>query len=233
MRSPARAAAQHHRAARHRAEGRDRDGEEPGRAVGVAAKERAAVLPRIGAEARGEALEPALAHPAERDRQEKAERPRALAGEIGEIDAQRLARHRLGRIVGKEMHACDHRIGLENEVMAGRYGENRGVIDEGERTRMGRERPEMPRDQAVFARSPCRSASRHRRSGRVATRIRGSGKPRQPAGGANSPARKRRASVSSTALTMPVSSRSTKALATPTYSETTTRAGTSWRFSSS
>ncbi len=49
------------------------------------------------------------------------------------------------------MHACDHRIGLENEVMAGRYGENRGVIDEGERTRMGRERPEVPRDQAVLA----------------------------------------------------------------------------------
>jgi len=47
--------------------------------------------------------------------------------------------------------------------------------------------------------------------------------------GANSPVRDWRAMVSSTALTNPVSSLSTKALATSTYSETTTRAGTSLR----
>src|SRR5262249_42723649 len=49
----------------------------------------------------------------------------------------------------------------------------------------------------------------------------------------NSPPRSLRAICSSTALTMPVSSRSTKALATSTYSDTTTRAGTSRRWSSS
>ncbi len=51
--------------------------------------------------------------------------------------------------------------------------------------------------------------------------------------GSNSPARNLRASASSTAFTMPVSSRSTNALATPTYSDTTTRAGMSERLSSS
>ena len=50
---------------------------------------------------------------------------------------------------------------------------------------------------------------------------------------ANSSARNCRAIWSSTALTMPVSSLSTKALATSTYSDTTTRAGTSLRWPSS
>jgi hypothetical protein len=49
----------------------------------------------------------------------------------------------------------------------------------------------------------------------------------------NSSARTFRASRSSTALTIPVSVLSTNAWATSTYSETTTRAGTSVRFSSS
>ena len=60
-------------------------------------------------------------------------------------------------------------------------------------------------------------------------------KPRTPAysGRENSSGRNFRAIWSSTALTMPVSSLSTKALATSTYSVTTTRAGTSLRCSSS
>ncbi len=67
--------------------------------------------------------------------------------------------------------------------------------------------------------------------GRVAVRVQMSA--HHPGARSNSAARNWRAIWSSTALTMPVSSLSTKAWATSTYSATTTRAGTSLRWPSS
>ena len=113
-------------------------------------------------------------------------------------------------ILGKKMHAADDGVGLEHQIAARRRREKGGIVGQAERAGMGRERLEETRDQAVFGRHVVvRRPSCH------------------PAARPNSPARTRRASWSSTALTMPVSSRSTKAAATSAYSDTTTRAGTS------
>ena len=88
--------APHHPALRHGAERGDRDRHRSGRVVGVAAEQRAAVVPGILAETRGEGREPASSVLVrQRDRQQKAERLRALGGKIGEIHAQRLAGDRL------------------------------------------------------------------------------------------------------------------------------------------
>ncbi len=78
------------------------------------------------------------------------------------------------------------------------------------------------RPRIFAAPSPCRSRCGDERSRSIYLAAR-----------SNSPARYCRASWSSTALIIPVSSRSTKASATATYSATTTRAGTSVRWPSS
>ncbi len=44
-----------------------------------------------------------------REREQEAGRLRPLGGKIGEVDAQRFARDRVGRIVGEEMHPADDR----------------------------------------------------------------------------------------------------------------------------
>ena len=107
----------------------------------------------VGAEAGGEGFQPVLAPVArQRERQEKAERPRALGGEIGEVHPKRLLRDRVGRIVGEEMHARDQRVGRQHEVVAGRRLEQRGVVAKPEGRGAG-ERREKARDEFVFARA--------------------------------------------------------------------------------
>ena len=56
----------------------------------------------------------------QRERQQESRGLRALGGEIGQIHPQRLARDRVRRIVGKEMHAADDRVGRQHQFVAGR-----------------------------------------------------------------------------------------------------------------
>ncbi len=94
--------------------------------------------------------------------------------------------------------------------------EDRRIVDEIERAGIGRKRLEST------ARSACPLRMQLHR-----------GQSSQRPARTNSSARNWRPIWSSTAFTMPVSSASTKACATSTYSETTTRPGTSLRCSSS
>ena len=82
---------------------------------------RAAIGGRVVAEARGEGREP-VRRPVRAAAPATSKKPsgsRALGGEIGEIDPQRLARDRVGRIVGEEMHAGDQRVGGQHEIEPG------------------------------------------------------------------------------------------------------------------
>ena len=74
----------------------------------------------------------------------------ALRGEIGKVHPQRLARDRVGRIVGQEMHAFDDGVGRHHDVLARRF-QDRGIVVETERAGIGRERLEIARDQRVLA----------------------------------------------------------------------------------
>src|SRR5262245_17630665 len=150
------------------------------------------------------------------ERKEETGRLRALGGEVGQVDAQRLAGDCVRRIVGKEVHAADDRVRRQHDVVAGGRGEDRRIVDQAERAGMACQRLEIPGDETVLA--------GFRRLVAEA---------RHPAACSNSPARIWRASWSRTALIIAVSSLSTKALATPTYSEITARAGMSVRLSSS
>jgi len=69
-----------------------------------------------------------------------AERRRSLGGEVGEIDAERLAGDRSGRVVGKKVDAADNGVGLEDEIVAGRRHNRRRIVDEPEGARRGGER---------------------------------------------------------------------------------------------
>src|SRR5262249_44209220 len=122
------------------------------------------------------------------------------------------------RIVEKEMHLAHDRVGLEHHLVSGRGVEDCCVVDQPEGARVTRERAKELADQPVLA---------------GFARCSWPGHDTQPDAWPNSAARRLRARASSTALTMPVSSPSRKAWATLTYSDTTTRAGTSGRFSSS
>ena len=95
--------------ARHAAEHGDRDRDRPGRAVGVAAEQRAAISVGVARAslARNAASQSLADLLRQRQRQQKAERLRALGGEIGQIHPQRLARDRRPASSGKEMHAAD------------------------------------------------------------------------------------------------------------------------------
>ncbi len=148
----------------------------------------------------------------QRDREQKAERRGALRGEVRRGSrAAPCARRTSG---GSSAKKCTPAI--RPSVLSTRSSPGGGVIAaivvEAERSGMRGERLEILRDQAIFGAS--RSAPAH---GAL------------PGARPNSAARNCRASWSRTALTMPVSSRSRKACATSTYSETTTRAGTSPR----
>ena len=146
-RTPARA----HGAARQRAEDRDRNRHRSRRANGIAAEERTAERLGILAQPARERREPAIADPLrQRQCEQEAHRLRALGREIGQIHPQRLLRHRVSRIVRKEMHIADDRVGLEHQIAAGRRCQRGAVIDEPKRARMGRKRPEITGDQTVF-----------------------------------------------------------------------------------
>src|SRR3954469_659490 len=154
------------------------------------------------------------------------------------------------------MHALYDGIRRHHDIVARRF-QDRGIVGQIERAGVGGERLEETRDQGVFSGGHVGLASRCRRPlcphpeerplGRVSKDAQRTRCPRrsfetprkraapQDEGEAreNSSPRNWRAIWSSTALIMPVSSRSTKAWATSTYSDTTTRAGTSLRCSSS
>src|ERR1700754_2653891 len=156
------------------------------------------------------------------------------------------------------MHAFDDGVGGDDEVAGGRF-QDRGIVGQIEGAGIGGERTEIARDQGVFTggHGDLSSRSRHTllrhpeepRSCAASRRIATCAGARGPSFEArreerrapqddgvareNSSPRNWRAIWSSTALTMPVSSPSTKACATSTYSDTTTRAGTSLRCSSS
>ena len=70
-----------------------------------------------------------------REREQKAERARALGGEIGQIHPQRLPGDRIGRIVGKEMHAADDAVGREHEIAARGRRDRGGIVDRARRRR--------------------------------------------------------------------------------------------------
>ena len=74
----------------------------------------------------------------------------AFGGEVGEIDPQRLARDRGGRIVGEEMHAGDHGVRRDDEIAARRRFQQGDVVLEPEPGGTGKRRKKS-RDQIVFA----------------------------------------------------------------------------------
>ncbi len=134
-----------------RAEGGDRDRQRPRRLHRVAADQRTAVARRVLAEPGREGFEPGRRPVAgQRESDEKADRLGPLGGQIREIDPQRLARDRLRRIVGEEVHARDQRVGCKDEFSARGRRDERDVVVQPEPGRAG-ERREIARDQFVFA----------------------------------------------------------------------------------
>ena len=115
--------------------------------------QRALVGLGVLAQTEREALEPIGANVLRQsERDEEAERGRALGGEIGEIDPQRLARDVARVVFREEVHAADDGVGLEDDVGARRRREEGGVVGERQRARMRRDRLEVVRDQAILGR---------------------------------------------------------------------------------
>ena len=137
----------------HSAERRDIDRDGARAAIGVTAEQRAAIMPGIRTQPARKRLEP-TGRQARRqpDGEQETERRRALGGEIGQVDPQRLARHRIGGVFGKEMHARDDPIGREHEIAPGGRRNGRSIVGEIERPRMGDDRPEIGGDEAVLGR---------------------------------------------------------------------------------
>ena len=105
---------------------------------------------RILAQARSEAGKPIGRRLGRQgERQDEAERRRALGGEIGEIDAQRFARNVAGRIIGEKMHPGDDGIRRDDDVMTRERRENRRIVPQTEPCRPG-DRRKIGRDQIVF-----------------------------------------------------------------------------------
>ena len=92
----------------------------------------AAVRVRVLSEPRGEGGEPVIGPVARaRPEQQKADRLRALGGEVGEIDAQRLLRDQRRRIVREEMHARDEHVGRDDESARCDGSQQRRVVGQG------------------------------------------------------------------------------------------------------
>ena len=105
----------------------------------------------VFAQTRGKGGDPGLLDRSRQgNRHQKADRPRALGGEIGEIHAQHLAADFFGRIVGKKMHAGDDAVGGQHQIAAGRRRHDGGVVAKTERARRRGERTEIARDQALL-----------------------------------------------------------------------------------
>ena len=74
---------------------------------------------RILAKPARERRKPGIVGRAQRQRQHKARRRRALGGKIGEIYPQCLARDGVRWIVGQKMHALDDGVGGDDEFVGG------------------------------------------------------------------------------------------------------------------
>ena len=86
---------------------------------------------------------------AQRQRQHEARGHRALGREIGQVHPQRLARDRVRGIIGEKMHAFDNGVRGHHDLVAAGL-QDRRIIDQTERTGIGRERAEIAGDQGVF-----------------------------------------------------------------------------------
>ncbi len=145
------AGAANHSAFRDAAEHRNGNRDWPGRAVGIAAEQRTAEQHGIATQALCKSLQPLLADVlGQRERQQEAERPSAFGGQVRQIHAQRLAGNRMGRVVGKEMHAADDGIRFENQIATRRRREKCGIVRQPQRAGMRGERLEETRDQAIL-----------------------------------------------------------------------------------
>ena len=72
------------------------------------------------------------------------QRPRALRGEIGQIDPQQLSRDQLRRILREVMHPLDHRIDRHDEAAPGGAIDQRRVVLEAQSTGPGQRREIAP-----------------------------------------------------------------------------------------
>ena len=210
------------RAFRHRAERRDRDRHRAGRVNGVAAEQRAIVFLRVLAEPACKSLQPVVAEPF--GNASVSRKPAGFAPLAARSD--RLTRSAFCAIAsgGSSGKKCTPPT-MASAVTTSAWPAG------GVRTAASSVKPSAPGCRAI--------GLKYRAISRSSADLGQSSPPwrawprHHPAAASNSLARNCRASWSSTALTMPVSSRSTKALATSTYSDTTTRAGTSRLRSSS
>ena len=88
------------------------------------------------AQAGGEARQPRRRRRLrERQRHQIADGPGGLGGEIGDVHRQRLPGDVLGRVVGEEVHALGHRIGLEHQLGARLRRDQRAVVLQAEGAR--------------------------------------------------------------------------------------------------
>ena len=111
-----------------------------------------AVALLVAGKACGEALHPRLRPVGrQRQRQKIAERLGALAGKVGQVDAERLPRDRFRRIVGEEMHAGGDHVGGDDQIVAGPLPVERGIVGQTEGAGLGGERAEVALDQREFA----------------------------------------------------------------------------------
>jgi len=146
------ARAPQHLSVRNGAEHRNGNRDWPGRSVGVTAEQRAAEGFRIRTEPARKRRQPIVADLfRQRQSEQETERPCSLGGKIRKVHAQCLLADRVGRIVGKKMHATDNAVGLEYEVAAGRRLDHRGIVAEPEGAGMFRERREVAPDQPLLA----------------------------------------------------------------------------------
>ena len=150
-----RRAATHHATHLDLADDADRDRQRARPPVGVAAEEMTAeaVLRRL--QAGGEAHQPAgRGRLGEGQRHQIAERPGRLGGEIGDVHRQRLPGDVFRRIVGEEMHALRHGVGLEDQLGAGLGRDQRAVVLQPERARRApRQRRQHANDRLLAVQS--------------------------------------------------------------------------------
>ena len=149
-----RATAPNDPADRRLAKGGDRDRDRPRRGAHVAANQVHAVFSLVLCKTGGEGANPRLVDP---HRQNEVEQigagDRALGGQIREVDAQSLARHKVGRIVGQEIDAADDGVALYHKLVLRCRPNHCCVIEQavGAGT-LARERRKIPRDQFELAR---------------------------------------------------------------------------------
>ena len=73
-------------------------------------------------------------------------------GEVGQVDAQELARDQVGRVVGQEVDVGDDRVLGDHQLLPGRDIDQGRVVGQAERTRIAlRQRLEHPFDQLELA----------------------------------------------------------------------------------